>query len=88
MNLKTRDRNRIKNRTNHSSATLVCKNCNKMFTINIGEICWHYEVGNLIPQFCSDCRENRKQKRLEKRKTRKFQANIEDVEEENLIAEI
>ena len=66
MNLKVRDKNRAKNRLNKTSATLVCKDCNRMFTINIGEICWHYEVGNLIPVFCPECRAKRKEEKIQK----------------------
>ena len=83
MNLKVRDRNRTKNRLNKTSATLVCKNCNRMFTINIGEICWHYDMGNLIPGFCPECREKRKAERLK----RKFDAKHENETEEKLIEE-
>lgn len=85
MNLKKRDSNRAKNRLNQTSATLVCKKCNKMFTINIGELCWHYDVGNLIPQFCPDCRKKRKEERLQRRKERK--QNITQLEEK-LVEEI
>lgn len=85
MNLKKRDANRVKNRLNQTSATLVCKNCNKMFTINLGEICWHYDVGNLIPQFCPDCREQRKAERAKKRTERK---QINNQTEEKLVEEI
>lgn len=84
MNLKVRDRNRTKNRLSKTSATLVCKNCNKMFPINIGEICWHYEVGNLIPGFCPDCRKKRKDSRVQKlnerlsNKINNFEKNSEE----------
>ena len=86
MNLKVRDRNRTKNRLNQTSATLVCKNCNKMFTVNIGESCWHYEVGNLIPGFCPDCRTKRKETRLQKfneRMANKLNNEEEKNSEEN-----
>ena len=68
MNLKVRDKNRVKNRLSKESATLVCKGCSKMFTINVGEICWHYEMGNLIPGFCPDCKTKKKELRAQKRK--------------------
>ena len=90
MNLKRRDNNRTKNRLNQTAAALVCKDCSKMFTINIGEICWHYDVGNLIPQFCPDCRKKRKEERLQKRNERKqnFVQAEENLTEENLVGEI
>lgn len=85
MNLKRRDRNRSKNRLNQTTATLVCKGCNKMFTINIGEICWHYDVGNLIPEFCPDCRAKKKEARKQKKEAEK---QIITETEEKLVEEI
>lgn len=99
MNLKVRDKNRAKNRLNKTSATLVCKDCNRMFTINIGEICWHYDVGNIIPETCPDCRAKKKErlsqhfsKKNEKTEATEVSVNtktdsIEETEE-RLIEEI
>ena len=66
MLLKDRLRNQGKNRKSNRSVTMVCENCGNMFTMSLGEICWHYEAGNIIPCRCAECR------KLEKRYSQDF----------------
>ena len=91
MNLEKKYKNRESNRRNNTSVTLVCKECNKMFTTTVGNICWHYDVGNLIPAFCDDCKKTKKETREKKfqelKEKRKAQETTEVVEEEKLIGE-
>lgn len=65
MDLRTKYKNRDKNRGNRTSVTLVCKECNNMFTTTVGELCWHYDVGNLIPVYCNNCKSKRKKEKLQ-----------------------
>lgn len=66
MLLKDRLRNQGKNRKSNRSVTMVCENCGNMFTMSLGEICWHYEAGNIIPCRCAECREKNKTERATK----------------------
>ena len=102
MNLKNKYSNREKNRRNDTNVVLVCKECNGIFTTTVGELCWHYDIGNLIPVYCDKCRTQKKEKRAEKRKQRQINKaekenstiivdgvanSIEETQEEKLIEE-
>ena len=96
MNLKTIYSNREKNRKNDTNVVLVCKECNGVFTTTVGHLCWHYDVGNLIPLYCEKCKEKRKEDRINNRKKRMSDKienpsvvtdTIEDTQEEKLIEE-
>ena len=60
MYLKDRLKNQSKNRKSTRSVTMVCDTCGQMFTMSLGEICWHYEAGNIIPCRCESCRTKHK----------------------------
>lgn len=66
MFLKDRLRNQEKNRKSKRSVTMVCDTCGQMFTMSLGEICWHYEAGNIIPCRCESCRTKHKTERATK----------------------
>lgn len=64
-------KNQQVNRESSEQVTLVCKDCGNTYYKKIGEICWHYAVGNIIPNRCSDCKSKRKELFITQAKTEK-----------------
>ena len=54
--------NQKKNEKDKREITLICHSCGRPFIIGLGEICWHYRVGNIIPTRCKKCKEKIKEK--------------------------
>jgi len=53
--------NKKQNQKDEREVSLLCSDCGNYFNISVGELCWHYEIGNKIPQRCLSCKEKKKE---------------------------